>query len=311
MSVLLLFVDGIGIGVDNARVNPFVRASMPTMRGISGGRPWLTGYGPWQGERGFMLPTDARLGMPGRPQSASGQAALITGRNAPQLIGEHYGPKPNAALRRLLRDDNLFQRLARSGRRAAQLEAYPPAFHAAIARGKRLPASLQYAALAAGLKLRDGEDLQRGAALPGDFTGAAWRAHFAPDFAPLSPKAAGRRLAQLARAHDFSVFAYWWTDVAGHRGDIAAARAHLELLDAVLAGALAEWDAARDTLILASDHGNMEALDHRRHTENPVPTLVYGAGRGEFAAPLSLTDIAPAVERVLGIAPPVAPAAAS
>ena len=167
--------------------------------------------------------------------------------------------------------------------------------------GKRLPASLQYAALAAGLKLRGAEDLQRGEALPGDFTGAAWRQHFDPQFTPLTPWAAGERLARLARAYDFSVFSYWWTDVVGHRGDMAAAVAQLELLDAVLAGALAGWDAARDTLILTSDHGNLEAMNHGKHTENEVPTLVFGAARNDFHEPLSLADVAPTIERILGI----------
>ena len=302
MSILLFFVDGIGLGENDASVNPFAAARLPTLHELSGGRPWLRGQGPWRSERAIMLPTDARLGVPGRPQSASGQAALLTGVNAPRLLGEHYGPRPDARLRELLQRDNLFQRIVASGRRAATLEAYPPSFHSAIARGKRLPASLQYAALAAGLKLRDAEDLRRGVALPGDFTGVAWRQHFDPQFKLLTPWAAGERLAQRARAYDFSAFSYWWTDVVGHRGNMAAAVAQLELLDAVLAGALAGWDAARDTLILTSDHGNLEAMGHGKHTENEVPTLLFGAARDAFHEPLSLADIAPTIERILGIA---------
>lgn len=301
MSILLFFVDGIGLGDDDASTNPFARACLPALHHISGGRPWLRGYGPWRSEWAVMLPTDACLGVPGRPQSASGQAALITGINAPQLIGEHYGPRPDARIREMLQRDNLFKRVIVSGRRATTWEAYPPSFHSEIRRGKRLPSSIQYAARSVGLELRGAEDLRRGTALPGDFTGAAWRRHFDPHFVPISPRVAGLRLAHLARAYDFSVFSYWWTDVVGHRGDLAAAVAQLELLDSVLAGVLEGWDPERDTLILTSDHGNLEAMSHSKHTENEVPALVFGAARDVFHEPISLLDIAPAIESILGI----------
>jgi bisphosphoglycerate-independent phosphoglycerate mutase (AlkP superfamily) len=52
--------------------------------------------------------------------------------------------------------------------------------------------------------------------------------------------------------------------------------------------------------VITSDHGNLEALDHRHHTLNPVPTLVIGTARRAFAAGLSdLTHLAPAIERSL------------
>ena len=301
MSILLLFVDGIGLGEGDEPANPFSLAHLPTIYRISGQRRWVLGQGPWCSEWARMLPTDAKLGVPGRPQSASGQAALVTGINIPEQLGEHYGPRPDPRIRDLLRHDNVFQRVLAGGKRATTWEAYPPSFHHAIERGKRLPASLQFAALAAGLKLRDAEDLRRGAALPGDFTGVAWRQFFDPNFETLSAQDAGLRLARLAREYDFSVFSYWWTDVVGHRGNLKQAVEQLALLDAVLEGILEEWDREKDTLILTSDHGNLEEMGHGKHTENEIPTLIYGAGRGVFREPLSLVDIAPAIEIMLGI----------
>ncbi|MCY3935563.1 MAG: alkaline phosphatase family protein [Chloroflexi bacterium] len=302
MSILLFFVDGIGLGEDDERTNPFSSAHLPTLHRISGGRRWLKGQGPWQSEWARMWATDAQMGVPGRPQSASGQAALLSGCNVPAYLGEHYGPRPDARIRQLLRRRNLFLRFASCGMRVATWEAYPPSFYQALDRGRRLPASLQYAALVAGLQLRNAEDLRRGEALPGDFTGAAWRQHFDAEFPTLTRKEAGMRLARLARDYDFSMFSYWWTDVVGHRGDLAQAVAQLELLDDVLAGLLAEWNREEDTLILTSDHGNLEAMDHGKHTENEIPTLVYGAGRDAFREPISLQDIAPAIEKIAGIA---------
>ena len=44
-----------------------------------------------------LLALDAGLGVEGLPQSATGQAVLLTGVNIPAELGYHYGPKPNPA----------------------------------------------------------------------------------------------------------------------------------------------------------------------------------------------------------------------
>jgi len=38
MSVLLLFLDGVGLGEDDPDTNPFARAEMPVLTGLLGGR---------------------------------------------------------------------------------------------------------------------------------------------------------------------------------------------------------------------------------------------------------------------------------
>jgi bisphosphoglycerate-independent phosphoglycerate mutase (AlkP superfamily) len=76
----------------------------------------------------------------------------------------------------------------------------------------------------------------------------------------------------------------------------------LQTLDAVLGGLLAAWDDAAGLILLTSDHGNLEDLSVRGHTENPVPALVIGAPeiRRRFMAGLKdLTDVAPAIERII------------
>ena len=94
MHILLLFLDGIGLGDDNPDVNPFVVAKMPDLTALTNGKRWLRDTGRQESERAIFIPTDPRLGVAGRPQSATGQAAILTGKNVPQLLGEHYGPKP-------------------------------------------------------------------------------------------------------------------------------------------------------------------------------------------------------------------------
>jgi bisphosphoglycerate-independent phosphoglycerate mutase (AlkP superfamily) len=83
---------------------------------------------------------------------------------------------------------------------------------------------------------------------------------------------------------------------------MAVAVALLQTLDAVLGGLLAAWDDAAGLILLTSDHGNLEDLSVRGHTENPVPALVISAPEicRRFTAGLrDLTDVAPAIERLL------------
>ena len=82
MSLLLFFIDGLGIGTRGAQ-NPF--------DGLDDAAP-LAVFQNEQPElpfEGVLAVTDARLGVDGRPQSASGQTTILTGINAPARIGHH------------------------------------------------------------------------------------------------------------------------------------------------------------------------------------------------------------------------------
>ncbi len=301
MHVLLIFLDGIGLGDDDPTNNPFAVASMPTLLGLSNGQRWLRGIGEQISARAVFKPLDPRMGVPGRPQSATGQAAILTGRNIPQLIGEHYGPRPNPPIRALLHEDNLFKQVVAAGKKAALLEGYPPGFHSAIGRGKRLPSSYQQALLEAGLPLFDAAMVERGDALTVDWTGESWRSELGFKDAPLyTPFDAGVKMVELSRRYDFAFFSHWLTDVFGHRGPFDLAVKVLELFDQVMAGALSVWDDAEGLMIVTSDHGNMEDLSHGKHTENDVPTLIIGTGKQAFADGLTdLAGLAPRIARVL------------
>ena len=95
MHILMFFLDGIGLGDDNADINPFAVANMSTLTALTNGKRWLRDTGQQESARALFIPTDPRLCIPGRPQSASGQATILTGLNVPRMLGEHYGPKPN------------------------------------------------------------------------------------------------------------------------------------------------------------------------------------------------------------------------
>jgi hypothetical protein len=299
-SILLLFLDGVGLGADDPTSNPFAVASIPTLRRLLGGQRPLAGVERLETERAIFIPTDASLGVPGPPQSATGQATILTGLNVPELIGGHWGPKPNEAVAEIVRRDNIFMRL---GQRAALANAYPPRYFASIKSGRRSYSTVPLAVAAAGLPLFTYDDLRAGRAFSADFTGQGWRGQLGFSDAPVYTLAeAGRRLAEAAFSRAFTFFEHWPTDIVGHRGTLEEAVATVQTLDTVLGSLLEAWDDARGLIVVTSDHGNIEDMSTRHHTLNKVPTLVIGAARREFAEGLTdLTGFAGAVEKALEI----------
>ncbi len=303
MRVLFLFLDGVGLGKADPETNPFARAHLPALHGMLGGRRLLAENVPLETSRASLLALDAGLGVAGLPQSASGQAVLLTGRNVPAEIGLHYGPKPNPPIAAILRQGNLFQDLKKTGRSAGLLNAYPDGYFHGIESGHRLLSAIPLAVTSAGLPLLRQADLHAGRALSADFTGEAWRERLSdPDCPVFSPHEAGQNLARLAERYDFAFFEYWLSDYAGHKQNMDEAVPLLETFDQVLAGLLSAWDDEAGLILMTSDHGNLEDLSTRKHTANAVPGLVVGspALRRPFAEGLStLADIAPAIRRFL------------
>ena len=90
---------------------------------------------------------------------------------------------------------------------------------------------------------------------------------------------------------------YFLTDKAGHSQDPDRAAAVLGTLDRFLGAVL---DGLGDaTLLITSDHGNIEALGTKSHTTNPVPLVAWGPGAPAFAGCRSLLDVTPAIVRLL------------
>ena len=301
MRILTLFLDGIGLGADDTETNPFALAETPGMFRLARGKRWLAATGLQHSEHAVFIPTDARLGVAGRPQSGTGQASLLTGLNVPKIIGRHYGPKPEAQTRALIDQHSYFRRLIESGKSARLLTAYPPRLLADFARGKTLRSSIQQAAFVSGLPHFSVDDVIERRALTAEWTTESWRRYLKiADLPAYSPGEAGRLLARLSRDYDFAFHSHWYSDRIGHRGTLAAGVEILERFDAVLSGVLQAWDPDDGLVVITSDHGNMEDLSTRRHTLNAVPTVVYGRRAHDFAAGYtSLTDFVPACDRML------------
>jgi 2,3-bisphosphoglycerate-independent phosphoglycerate mutase len=299
MHLLLLFVDGFGLGEDDAARNPLLEAPTTTLRSLFGGVPVL-GDGHYRGTRAIMVPTDATLGVSGIPQSGTGQTTIFTGVNAPAAIGMHSGPYPNAALRGIIAGGNIFRQLRSVGLRVELGNAYPPILFERLARHKARRSAIMQAALSAGVRLRDVHDLQAGTAVSAfSITNKIWRDHGAP-VPHITARQAGRNLMRLAQDNDFTAFEYSLTDAAGHKNDHEWIVEVLAELDDFWGGALDELDPLETLLLITSDHGNIEDWSIKGHTLNPVPTILVGARRDELAPQIkSLVDIAPAIFGVL------------
>src|SRR6185503_14356392 len=106
--VLLFFIDGLGIGTRGPH-NPF--------DGLADAEPLAI----FQNEEvsipfdGVLAITDPRLGVEGRPQSASGQTTILTGINAPAILGHHKQGFPNPPLLDIIREHSIFLQLKRAG----------------------------------------------------------------------------------------------------------------------------------------------------------------------------------------------------
>jgi bisphosphoglycerate-independent phosphoglycerate mutase (AlkP superfamily) len=154
----------------------------------------------------------------------------------------------------------------------------------------------------AGLPLFRHEDLFAGRALSADFTGEGWRSMLGYVDAPvMEPHQAGQALGSLAKEYDFALFEYWASDYAGYKQQMDEAIRLMEAFDGVLGGLVDSWD-DRGLILVTSDHGNMEDISTRRHTDADVPALVIGdkEAREEFTHDMKdLTDIAPAIRRLV------------
>lgn len=291
MSILLFFIDGLGIGTRGAH-NPF--------DGLMEAQPLAV----FQGEEpevifdGRLVRTDACLGVEGRPQSASGQTTILTGVNAPAALGYHKQGFPNEALREIISEHSIFLQLKRA--RVAPnafANAYTPKF---FETRPRWVSATTVAVEAAQMRFHDLEDLQIGRAVFQDYTNEMLIERGFPDAFRRTPEQAAEILVSIASEHRFTLYEYFITDKTGHAQDMEAARIVLVNLARFVRHLLSQLDLKRTTVLLTSDHGNIEDLSTRNHTLNLVPTLIWGEHRERIAARVrSLADITPAIVEVL------------
>ncbi len=296
MSVIFVFLDGVGLAPESVH-NPLASAPMPTLHTLLGGP--LTGEQARQSSGLLLRGIDANLGVAGLPQSGTGQVALLAGVNAPAMVGRHQPYYPPVALRALLAEQNIFHMARMRGLRPVFVNAFTPGYWQALADRRIRRAASVIAAEGAGLRLRTLDDLAAGQALMWDITGdvLATRGE-AMSMLPITPHQAGERLARIARVYDLVFFECFLPDLVGHHRIPLSAATILERIDALFGGVLA-LQHPDDTLVMTSDHGNIEDQTVPGHTRNPVPLLVVGPGVYAFAGVQDTTGVAQAIQAAL------------
>ncbi|MBX7218937.1 MAG: hypothetical protein K1Y36_03250 [Blastocatellia bacterium] len=139
-----------------------------------------------------------------------------------------------------------------------------------------------HAARQAGVRLRTYEDVRSGAALTSSLTHEL-EAEFdfsAFDLAPLplrEVETAAGILSQLAEEHDFVFYKYQIPDLVSHTGQISAARAVFQTIEAFVAALLNRIDPAQTVVVITSDHGHLEQIAYTHgHPKTKVPTWCFG-----------------------------------
>jgi hypothetical protein len=247
-----------------------------------------------------LAPVNATLGVAGLPQSGTGQTALFTGANGAKIFGRHFGPYPPTVLQPVIESKNIFRRLKSTGKSVCFANAFPQPFFDYTRSGTRRLTVTTLSCMMTGVPILRAEELVRDEGISADFTRSRWPELGHPDVQPVTPREAGTHLWQIATKHDFTLFEYWMTDVAGHSQKMKTAVDALEKFDTFLGGFLELFDPGRSLLVIISDHGNIEDLSTRSHTRNPVPCIAVGAHRKDFISRIkNLTHVTPAVFRLL------------
>ena len=296
MSVLFVFLDGVGIGSSDPGRNPFLQARLPGLERLLGGRLPTLDEPVVEGSRGRAIPLDANLGVDGIPQSGTGQITLMTGENAALAFGRHFGPWAPVRLRPLLIERNIMSRAQEAGHSVAFANAYPVGY--LERRRSRFPAAPPLAANAAGLLRRHAAELASGDAVSSEIVNTGWRDGLGHSEVPqITPAEAGVNLSRIAAVADLTFYAHYSTDYAGHRGTAEEAVVALERVDQFLA-AVVDGLPESASLVVASDHGNLEDLT-AGHTRNPVLGLLAGAAAEADRLPSSILGVAPFVLQLL------------
>ena len=279
LKTLMVFVDGLGLGAKDPATNPIYSGACPTLQRL------LSEH---------AAPLDACMGVAGLPQSATGQASLLTGCNAAAVMGRHVEGLPGPQLKSLVQKKNLVTRLADRGYKTTFANAYFTTDVEEV-KQRRHQSVTTVATLAAFGAVRDTamlmenkavyQDLTREFIVPRGYTGPM-----------VSPRESGEHLLQIAAEHDFTLFEYFQTDLIAHKGERSDVERVLLQLDEFLDIVVRFPEEPGRLLLLTSDHGNIEDQSTRLHTKNPVPLVALGEGAERLKQEVkSLTDVVPSL----------------
>ncbi|MCH7755241.1 metalloenzyme [candidate division KSB1 bacterium] len=284
MSVLMIFIDGIGIGEFDKDKNPFARLLSPFF-------PEFIGHsnGPVAFD-GQVVPTDPSMGVKGLPQSATGQTALLTGFNSAQALDRHWPGFPTVTLRKILAEESIFLKLEKSGKKATFANAFSPQY---FKRPERSISATTWSVRASNFPfLMIEPELLNGEAISHDLTNT-FLSKMGFEVPIRTPETSAEILVRIATSVDFCLFEYFLTDLVGHSQEMDWAEVELDKLNRFLQTVLSQIDLNENLVLLTSDHGNFEDLSVSTHTLNFVPTVLWGKNQKSLADQISRIEDVP------------------
>jgi 2,3-bisphosphoglycerate-independent phosphoglycerate mutase len=287
-NILMIFLDGVGIGKKDYQFNPFFKYGFNTFEQIFGEIPSLENMKLVKGQK-FLFPTDANLGVEGLPQSGTGQASIFCGFNAPKFAGKHYGPYPFTTTIPKLQKDSLLVYYKEKFNSSYFANAYPKVFFDYVNSGRSRLSVTTLTCRLSGIRLNTVTDVRKGNALTAEITNERWNQRLGYKLNVIKPKSAARRLLRISNNYKFTLYEYYLTDHLGHLRLSNEFEKLFSELDEFLFTLLNEVDSNRLTLIICSDHGNIEDLSIKTHTRNPSLTITAGKSAKQIAE--KVTDI--------------------
>ncbi len=284
----MVFLDGVGIGKKDYQFNPFFKYGFKTFEKIFGDIPSLDNQRLTNGTH-FLFPTDATLGVEGLPQSGTGQASLFCGFNAPKFVGKHFGPYPYSSTIPILEKDSLLVHFRNKISGSYFANAYPKVFFDYVNSGRTRLSVTTLTCRLTGIKLNRVSDVRAGNALTAELTNERWNKRLGYKLKVIKPKTAARWLLRIAEKYKFTLYEYYLSDHIGHLRLANEFEKIFTEMDEFLFTLLVEVDSKKMTLVLCSDHGNLEDISVKIHTKNPALTISAGKSAKEIAD--SVTDI--------------------
>ncbi|MFH0920590.1 MAG: peptidase [Fibrobacterota bacterium] len=279
--MIFIFIDGFGKAGSSISDNPVKKNEFPILYNIINMK---------------SKAIDPVMGVPGLPQSATGQTSLFCGVNAQKLLGRHIEGFPTRLLKDIVKNDNIFKKLENIKKTATFANGYWLSdINNLSRRQKRMISVTTVMAMSGTGEIRTMDKMLNEEAVYQDITQEILVARGA-SLPIITPEAAAERLSRIAHAYDFTLFEYFQTDIAAHKQEPTRIRKVLSDLERFLSRIHALNDFRRRALVITSDHGNIEDLSTPLHTMNPVPFYVKGPGSRDLLRKVNdLSDVTPSV----------------
>ncbi|MCK4907565.1 MAG: hypothetical protein KAS64_08440 [Spirochaetes bacterium] len=275
---LFLFLDGIGMGDSDSVTNPFLSPDLSFIPGFFKESPFVRGAS-FDQDNACVFPVDPRMDTPGLPQSATGQTALLTGKNSCELAGRHVHAFPTEPLRKLLNDYSLLKVLKKGGYDVTSANAYSHKYFDIVENTRAMKYSASTLAIkAADIPFLMIEDLVNNKAVFHDLTNRRLKKYY-PDIHEISIEKAAGNLAAIVKEHDFTMFEYFLSDMAGHNRNDESPIDIIRDIDCFLEALISRLDLRVDTVLIISDHGNIEDSTGNSHTGNDVPCIILSENK--------------------------------